>query len=580
VKRWAGDGVAILIVAPLVAVVLAPGWFVGHDDLHPVRLFEQDLMIRSGQFPVRWYPDIAGGYGSPHPQFYAPFFYLLAQIFLFAGLPLTASLKGAVAVVVIATSIAMYRLVRAFFGEEGGLVAAAAVSYAPYHLLDLFVRTAFSELTVFLFVPLVLLGFHRLAERPGPGRIAAAGAALAGLCLGHTITLLLVPPLLVSFLLLLAWRERFDAKVLRAAAAAAILGFALAGFFLVPLVAEQGAIDTSVFSTGYFTFDRHFVAPVQLLWSRWGYGLSAEGAADAMSFRLGVLQILGCLAAALLAPRIRRASAPGAAMTLYMGILSAAGVFMALRVSAPIWRAVQPLQFVQFPWRFLVLPAIGTAFLAGAAVSAVTRGGAGRAWVPALCTALIIAASAGMLGFEKRIPIETIRFRRVSSPERRADLSRDRVPGGLTRGFVRNQFLDWPDHLPPGAFPPPPDEGDLDRPRAEVVGGRATLTVEERGPVRYHLSVRAEEPSLVRLNVYRFPGWRWLLDGRPAPWGPAPADRPALTLEVPAGLHEVEAAYVRTAPRWAGDILSLASIGVLTALAAVAMKRREDSLSS
>src|SRR5262249_53265304 len=143
----------------------------------------------------RWYPDVAAGYGSAHPLYYAPLFYLLAQAFHLAALPLAASLKAAVVTVILLTSIVTYRWARAYFGETPGLVAAAAAAYAPYHMLDLYVRTAFSELMVFLFLPLTFLALHRLAEKPGPLRACLSALALSGLCLSHTITVMLVPPI-------------------------------------------------------------------------------------------------------------------------------------------------------------------------------------------------------------------------------------------------------------------------------------------------------------------------------------------------------------------------------------------------
>src|SRR5260221_8871789 len=96
ISLWArhrGGFFALLIAVPLMIPFLQPGWFFGHDNMHLIRLFEQDAMIHAAQFPVRWYPDVAGGYGSPHPQYYAPLFYLLPQLFLLAGLSLTASIK-------------------------------------------------------------------------------------------------------------------------------------------------------------------------------------------------------------------------------------------------------------------------------------------------------------------------------------------------------------------------------------------------------------------------------------------------------------------------------------------------------
>lgn len=570
-RAWIGDAAAVLLVVPLAAVVLAPGWFVGHDDLHPIRLFEQDVMIRAGNFPVRWYPDVAGGLGSPHPQFYAPLFYLLSQLFLFTGLSLTSALKAAIAAVLFGTSLAMHRLAREFFGIEGGVVAAAAVTYAPYHLLDLFVRTAFSEMTVFLFLPLALLTFYRLRSGGTPGRIAAAAASLAGLCLAHTVSLLIVPPILAAYVLLLAAREGRRRASLLPSALAILLGAATSAFFLLPLLAESGAVETESYTSGYFDFHRHFVTLTQLIWSPWGFGLSGEGTEDRMSFRLGILACLGALAALFLRRRILRRHPEAAPLLLFAAAMSLAGIFMSLRISAPLWDLIPQLRFVQFPWRFLVLPAVGMAFLCGAAASALPadakepRGRFLRWAAPAVCL-LFVAGSVPIMGFERRLPLEKIRYRKD------AVTSAAGYPH-FTRAFIRDQLLYWADHLPLGA-PLSPDRALLDRPKAEVVSGEAKIDLVEEGPIRFRLEVSAAQESLVRLNVYRFAGWTWRLDGRPVPPGPVVPDLPVLTVKIPEGEHVAEAELVRTPARWAGDVTSLGAVALWIGLVAAEVRRR------
>lgn len=598
VRPISGDLLALLLALPAALPFLLPGWFFGHDNMHLIRLFEQDVMVRAGHFPVRWYPDVAGGYGSPHPQFYAPLFYLLAQAFRLMGLPLAASLKGAVIVVVLASSIGMYRFARAFLGNAAALVAAAAYTYAPYHMLDLFVRTAFSEMTVFAFLPFVLLAFHKLASSEvTPLRIAAAAAALGALCLSHTITVMLVPPLVGGYAALLAWEVRFRRSFLLGAAAAGLLGVMLAAFFLLPLVAEKGSVETEIYALGYFDYRKHFPTFGQLLTSPWGYGMSREGTEeDGISFRLGLLQILGCVIAAAGWRRLRDAIPRALPHLRFAAAMTAAGIFMSLPISAPVWSLVPPLRFVQFPWRFLMLPAFGMPLLCAAAallpwlkVSGARPGrrdgatispgpepelrAAAPRWAVAVICLLLTAAGIQMIGFQRRIPLARIGFGGDHTDMRVREIEQAAIePTVFSREFIRRSTLHWFDHLPPGGYPYPP-ERDLDRPRAEIVRGSGELHVEEETPVRYSLTVRTHQPSMIRLNVYRFPGWTWRLDGREAPAGPLPGRRPVLTLEVPPGEHEILATFNRTAPRWAGDLTSLTSLLSVAGLAGLGLRR-------
>src|SRR5262245_34724640 len=98
----------LLIVLPALVPTLLPGWFEGHDDLHIYRVIEFDRAVRDGQLPPRWYPDISAGYGNPHPIYYAPLFYAIAELFYLAGLTVVYSLKGAIVVVMLASALGMF----------------------------------------------------------------------------------------------------------------------------------------------------------------------------------------------------------------------------------------------------------------------------------------------------------------------------------------------------------------------------------------------------------------------------------------------------------------------------------------
>src|SRR4029453_8060364 len=103
-------------------------------------------------------------------------------------------------------AVGMYHYSRLFFGPAASLVAAAAYTYAPYHLLDLYVRKAFSEFTVFAFLPLLLLAFHNLYGRGSRWEMIAGALALAGMSTAHTISTMMVPAVLAVYALILTLR--------------------------------------------------------------------------------------------------------------------------------------------------------------------------------------------------------------------------------------------------------------------------------------------------------------------------------------------------------------------------------------
>ncbi len=484
---------ALILCLPALIPAFRPGWFEGHDDLHLYRLTEYDLALRDGQIPPRWFPDVSAGYGGPHPIYYAPLFYYVAEVFRLAGFGPVLSLKAAIAIFMLMASAAMYLYARTFLGNWGGVVAAAAYTYAPYHLLDLYVRKAFSEYTVFAFLPLLLLAFRNLKVRGSRWDVISSALAVAGISTSHTISTMMVPALLGAYGLFLSLRSiggryLLEWKWIGRAALACAVGYAIAGFFLVPAFLERGLINLDIYTKGYVDFHKHFVYPIQLVWWPWGFGMSLEGLKDQMSFRMGLMQIAGTLLVAFGVARLRTRRPDSVRHAWFFLGMTAVAVFMMIPASGFVWSLFGPLAFVQFPWRFLTFTTLSTGFLCGAAWVAwgpapVRHAGAG-AGVPGLAGAAVIcgvfaiaAALSGTLGVNLRAPLDRVGFEEkpynnmIRLPEP-ATPSVDLMDGA----YVRKHTMRWLDHLPQGVSFMGLDARDFERPRAEVARGTATLS--------------------------------------------------------------------------------------------------------
>ncbi len=553
-----------------------PGWFEGHDDLHIYRLIEYDLGLRDGQIPPRWFPDISAGYGNPHPIFYAPLFYIVAEAFHLLGLGIIASLKGAILLAMLASAVSMFFYARLLFGPSAAVVAAAAYTYAPYHLLDLYVRKAFSEFTVFAFLPALLLAFHNLIARGSRWDIIAGALAMAAMSTSHTITTMMVPALLAAYGLFLSLRRGAANRwswIGRAALSMGI-GYAIAGFFMVPAFLERNEINLKIYTEAYVDYHKHFVWPQQLVWWPWGFGMSLPGLKDQMSFRMGLMQIAGAALAVFGLARLRRRPGTAADHALFFAGVTAVAVFMMLPASAFIWDALPPLKFVQFPWRFLTLTTLATGILCGAAFAAFrpaeprSSGAAGRKrWTLALivCAIFAVAAAAGgTLGVHLRVPAD-----RVGFEENPYNNMIDRGPQAasspetMDAAFVKRHTLRWIDHLPPGVSFMGLNQSDLDRPKVEVESGTARLIDLASQSWMVRFGVEAATPSRIRVNIYRFPGWTARVDGVVVPIVEVPKQRRVIFLDIPEGRHEVAVVFERTGARWIGDLLTLAGLAAL-----------------
>ena len=196
---------ALLLAIPALLPLAAPGYFFGaHDGRHTVFwLLEFDRAFSDGALWPIWVPDHVLGFGYPLWLVYAPLSFFVAEAFHLLGLGLTAAVKVAWVFWFILGAVGMFRLTRRWWGPGAAMVASLAYTYAPYHLVDIYVRAALAEFAALAIAPWVLLGLVNVWENPGAKNAALAALALGALLLTHSMAPAVFVPLVVGFV---AWK--------------------------------------------------------------------------------------------------------------------------------------------------------------------------------------------------------------------------------------------------------------------------------------------------------------------------------------------------------------------------------------
>ncbi len=175
-----------------------------------VRLHQLVSNLSAGVFPARWMPDAAYGLGYPFFNFYASLPYYIAALFKFWGFGFIWAIKLTQLLGFVAAAASMYLLAKRLFHREASVILAAlAYTYAPYHLVNVYVRgDALSEFYAFIFYPLILWALLRLRDsllndqflpritRISPiyssvGNITLVALAYGGLILTHNVSALI-----------------------------------------------------------------------------------------------------------------------------------------------------------------------------------------------------------------------------------------------------------------------------------------------------------------------------------------------------------------------------------------------------
>ncbi len=364
----------IFAVAPL----LRPGYFwAAHDARHDVYfILQYNITWNEGILFPRWSPDWAFGYGYPFFNIYAPgATFLGTWLYRVFHLTLENAVKATFLVSILLSAWGMWLFVRDWLDERAALVAAVAFVYAPYHLLDIYVRAAMAESLALALLPFALWALRRAVFNPGPMTIALVALSYALIHLTSNLVALLFTPVLGLYLLLLVWQRTHESgseaslrqkgraflRVLFAPAVGLTLGIALAAFFILPALLEKNFVNLDQWYGGYYDFHDHFVYFAQLFDPRWGFGISTPGPDDPLSYQLGLaLYLLAALAGWVWwqRPQIHRAEI-GFWLVILMG-----SVWLTTGASTLAWDRVPMVAMAQFPWRYLSLSVLALAILA------------------------------------------------------------------------------------------------------------------------------------------------------------------------------------------------------------------------
>lgn len=146
----------ILLLILLIISILPlfhSGFYTSQDgELHLARIAAYSQALKHGQFPVRWAANLNYDYGYPIFNFVYPLPYLLTSGFNLVGFGLAVSLKLVLGLSLILSAIFMYQAINFKLKSNWtGLTAAIVYLYAPYRILNVYVRTALGEAVAFVF---------------------------------------------------------------------------------------------------------------------------------------------------------------------------------------------------------------------------------------------------------------------------------------------------------------------------------------------------------------------------------------------------------------------------------------------
>ena len=576
-----------------VAPFLQPGYFWSANDArhHIYFLFEFNRVWQDGIWWPRWSPDFTFGYGYPFFNIYGPFSHFVAELLLYYGkLSYTGAIKSVFGLSILGSATAMYAYMRTWTGRQAALCAALVYVYAPYHLLNLYVRANLAESMALVWLPLALWAVRQCVLQPSYAAIAGLAVSVAGLLLtSQLVTLLFLPLLGVYFLVLLvqygtpdgtqdlmlpvwvrfgAWARRALAPALGMAAA-----MGLSCIFWLPMVLEYGDVRVDQWYDGRYDFRGNFVYFFQLFSPQWGFGISKQGPDDTIGFQLGAVPLVLAAVAFILLwrrlPKIRWELA-------CFGLAGATTTILALQIAAPLWDAPlisAILRSAQFPWRWFTIATLCLSILAGMiAHPLLMLNQARNRLTPQLLAlvAVIVLGSYPLLHIEVSEPVEgpiglpaLMRFQRSSDEMTGSTRWVEEVP---MWGPIAQSYIDEERAHPDNSVAPIRSMVDYDDDLMDYTPGTGFVvdSVAHNSVMEEVWYFSGQADRRIIFNQFYYPGWTaYLLDGehgaRIRTLEIIPEETGTLgrmTVPVPQGEGYVLLRFEDTPPRTMGKIVS------------------------
>ena len=525
-------------------LMVAPFFWLGNASGHDIAFHASSWLDVAGQWKEgivlpRWCEWANNGFGEPRFIFYPPLSWTLGAVLGFV-VPWNAVPGTFIVLVQTLAGISMFAFARRFFSTSAALFAAACYAANPYALLVVYMRSDFAEELACSLLPLLLLAALQLCgvtvNHWRPARVTAIFALLiAGVWLSNAPAGVLAS---YSMALLFAWAaisQKSFAPLWRGANGS-VLGFGLAGFYLLPAAYEQRWVNIGqALSSGLQPTENFLYTKI---------ADPEHNVFNSIASSVAVLLIAMTGAAAIVAYRNAQKGESRSEKRSWQALLllGAAAVVLMLRSSLILWEHLPKLQFVQFPWRWMGILALPYAYFGAAAVRRWRPG-----WVWAVVVAIVVSSTAAFLVHRAWWDSDDI------------PVLREAIASG--RGFdgtdeydpAKDDHTDLSAKAPPAQILPAED-GEKTTPNAKIQIARWTAEEKE-------LTVTSLQPLRLAIRLLDYPAWRVEVNGhRVTP--KSPDSTAQIIVPLAAGTQRIRIEFTKTPDRVLGEVVSGAA-GIL-----------------
>lgn len=493
--------VLILLTTPLLIPLFFQGVLKTDDgDWMIIRFSAFYEALRDGQIPVRWVTRLNDGLGYPVINFLYPGYLYLSTPFYILTRSYVLSIELFIASSLVFSGIGMYLWLSQLFNKFTSVLGALFYLYVPYHVYDYLKRGSVGELASLAFIPILLYFVEN--------------KSFFGIAFGTFLLLLSHNTLAVMFIPLIMIYQFVRFKSIEQSIPM-FLGIGMATFFWLPALYD---LQFTVFATTEVANFQEYITPLHLV----GIPLLAA-------------VVFGGYSIFKLKWKDKKYN-----VALFSIFLCVGSLFFSSEYSFFLWDEL-PMQFIQFPFRFLSVGILFGSFLFALWLHKYTR---------VIQIGLLFITL--LLGFTFGLEYYTPIFEKEKTD--------DYFATNQASTTIQNEYL--------------PIDAKASNPQsfskiAVIENGKISNIVKESNLISFH--VTANEAGKGTLSQLYFPGWIAEIDGNETTIL-VEKDSGLMSIYVPKGEHNVTFKWRETPLRTFADVTSIMSLGIVSILA---LKRKK-----
>ena len=323
----------------------------GRAHLTTIAQFYESM--KQGVWWVRWTDGFAN-YGMPLPLFAHQTIGYLGGIlsFVFGGdIVLVYKLMFVVGGII--SSMLFYLFLRIYFKPLSSFVGTFFFNFAPYRILNLYIREALPEFFASVFFPLILLATYFFVKKKKKWAVPLLVLFFAVIALSHPMMLIVGGILFGGYLLFLLVDEKKRVKTVLMYGMVLLWGLMISAYFVLPLKLENKYFYYGQ-TTNHLT-PGQYLSSVNYLSPKWHYFYERDivnrghfvkgGLPETIVLSVGVLYLISRLA------RDKKKFKPE--IVDYATLTGVVLVYMTTRYSGFLYENIDLLSNIQFPWRML-----------------------------------------------------------------------------------------------------------------------------------------------------------------------------------------------------------------------------------